>query len=137
MAFDSRQYEWADLTLILGGRDITGIRAVKYEEAIEREALYAKGRSPHSIQSGNISYKGEIAMLQSDYEALVKAGKGSVLSLNLDGLFAYGNPSTGDALMSDRASGIRFLSAAKDLKQGDKFQEIKLPFVCLNIKNQA
>lgn len=137
MAFNSRQYEWADLTLILGGRDITGIRAVKYTEKIEREALYAKGRYPHSIQSGNIAYEGEIVLLQSDYEALVKAGKGSILSLSLDGLFAYGNPSNGDALITDRASGIRFTEASKDIKQGDKNMEITLPFICLNIKNQA
>lgn len=137
MAFNSRQYEWADLTLILGGRDITGIRAVKYSEKIEREPLYAKGRNPHSIQSGNIAYEGEIMLLQSEYEALVKAGKGSVLSLSVDGLFAYGNPANGDVLTTDRASGIRFTEAAKDIKQGDKFQEIALPFVCLNIKNQA
>ena len=135
--FDSRQYEWADLTLILGGRDITGIRAVKYTEKIEREAVYAKGRNPYSIQSGNISYEGEITMLQSEYEALVKAGKGSVLSLSLDGLFGYGNPSSGDAIITNRASGIRFTEAAREMKQGDKFEEITLPFICLNIKNQA
>ncbi|MGJ5643206.1 hypothetical protein [Formosa sp. S-31] len=135
--FDSRQYEWADLTLILGGQDITGIRAVKYTEKIEREHLYAKGRYPQGIQSGNIAYEGEIALLQSDYEALVRAGKGSVLSLSLDGLFAYGNPSLGDVMTTDRAMGIRFLEAPKDIKQGDKFQEIKLPFIFVKLKNQA
>lgn len=135
--FDSRQYEWADLTLILGGRDITGIRAVSYKENIERELLYAKGRYPVGVQSGNIGFKGEIKVLQSEYEALVKAGKGSVLGLALDGLFAYGNPSVGDALITDRCVGIRFLEAGKDIKQGDKFQEIALPFICINIKNQA
>lgn len=135
--FNSRQYEWADLTLILGGKDITGIRAVKYMEKIEREPLYAKGRYPHSIQSGNVAFEGEISMLQSEYESLVKAGKGSILSLALDGIFAYGNPLNGDAITTDRAQGIRFLEASKELKQGDKFQEIKLPFVCLKIKNQA
>ena len=135
MAFNSRQYEWADLTLLLGGQDITGIRSVKYSEKIEREAIYAKGRYPVAIQSGNVAYEGEISMLQSDYEALVKAGKGSVLSLSLDGLFAYGNPSAGDMLVTDRAMGIRFTEAAKELKQGDKFMEVTLPFVCLKIKN--
>ncbi|WP_435138910.1 hypothetical protein [Formosa sp. A9] len=137
MAFNSRQYEWADLTLILGGQDITGIRAVKYTEKIEREPLYAKGRYPHSIQSGNVAFDGEIAMLQSDYEALVRAGNGSILSLSLDGLFAYGNPSAGDPIQTDRALGIRFTEAAKELKQGDKFMEITLPFVFLKLKNQA
>lgn len=137
MAFDSREYEWADLTLILGGKDITGVRAVKYTEKIEREAIYAKGRQPHSIQSGNIMYEGEITMLGSEYEKLVKAGKGSVLSLALDGLFALGNPVAGDALITNRAQGIRFMEASKEFKQGDKFQEITLPFVCLNIQNQV
>ncbi len=133
--FDSRQYEWADLTLILGGRDITGIRGVKYSEKIEREALYAKGRFPHSIQSGNVSYEGEITMLQSEYEALVKAGNGSILGLSLDGLFAYGNPP--DPITKDRAVGIRFTEASKEIKQGDKFMEITLPIVFLKLQNQV
>jgi len=137
MAFNSRQYEWADLTLILGGKNITGIRGVKYTEKIEREAIYAKGRYAHSIQSGNISYEGEITLLQNEYEALVKAGKGSVLSLSLDGEFSYGDPNNGDAITTDRAVGIRFKEASKAIKQGDKFMEITLPFICTNIKNQA
>lgn len=137
MAFDSREYEWADLSLILGGQDLTGITAVKYEESIEREPLHAKGRYPHSIQSGNVTYKGEIELLGSDYEALVDAGNGSVLSLALDGLFGYGNPSEGNTPMFDRAVGIRFMSAAKDWKQGDKFMKIKLPFMCIRIKNRV
>ncbi|WP_417289612.1 hypothetical protein [Corallibacter sp.] len=135
--FNSRQYEWADITLILGGQDITEIRAVKYSEAAERELLYAKGRFPQSVQTGNIAYKGEIAMLQNQYNALVAAGNGSVLSLSLDGLVGYGNPSAGDVPTFDRLMGIHFLEAAKDIKQGDKFQEIKLPFIFLKLKNNS
>lgn len=135
--FNSRQYEWADLSLVLGGRDITGIRGVKYTEKAEKEALFAKGRYAHSIQTGNIAVEGEITMLQSEYEALVAAGNGSVLGLSLDGIFAYGNPAAGDALITDRVVGISFTEAPKELKQGDKFMEITLPFVALSVKNQA
>ncbi|EGV44272.1 hypothetical protein BZARG_785 [Bizionia argentinensis JUB59] len=135
--FNSRQYEWADVTLVLGGQDITEVRAIKYSESAEREPLYAKGRYPHSIQTGNIAFKGEIAMLQNQYDALVLAGKGSILSLSLDGLVAYGDPTSGDAPTFDRLMGIRFLEGAKDIKQGDKFQEIKLPFVFLKLKNNS
>ena len=137
MGFDSREYEWADLSLILGSEDIVGIRSIKYKEKIEREPMYAKGRNPQSIQSGNIMYEGEIMMTQSSYEKLVKVGKGTVLSLALDGLFAYGNPSEGNAVLTKRATGIRFTEAENSLKQGDKFMEVALPFVCLNIKNNA
>lgn len=135
--FNSRQYEWADLTLILGGRDIAEIRAIKYSEKIEREAIYAKGRDAHSIQSGNSTVTGEITMLQSAYEALVVSGKGSVMSLSLDALVAYGNPLNLDAIVKDRVVGLRFTESAKELKQGDKFMEITLPFVALRVQNQV
>lgn len=134
---NDREYEWADLTLVLGGKDITRFRGLKYSEKIEREPIYAKGRKPISIQSGNVMYEGEIKMLQSQYEALVKAGKGSVLSLSLDGLACYGNPVNGDAMTTDRIESLRFTEAAKEFNQGDKFQEITLPFIALNITNQV
>lgn len=137
MAFDSREYEWADLTLILANNDIVTIRAVKYKEAIEREPIYAKGRQPYAIQSGNASYEGEITLLQSGYEQLVRAGKGSVLSLAVDGIFAFGNPSNGDAIITKRATGIRFTEAENSIAQNDKFMEVTLPFICLNINQNA
>lgn len=133
---NDREYEWADLTLILGGRDLTRFRGLKYSEKIEREAIHAKGRNPVSIQSGNLGYEGEIKMLQSEYEALVKAGKGSILSLSLDALACYGDPLSGNAMTTDRIESLRFTEAAKEFNQGDKFQEITLPFIALRIKNQ-
>lgn len=135
--FNSRQYEWADLTLILGGRDVTGIRGVKYSKTIEREAVYAKGRKAHSIQSGNEAITGEIKMLQSEFEALVKSGGGSVLSLSVDALVSYGNPGNGDSMTTDRIEGIRFTEEPSEMNQNDKFQEITLPFLALDIKRQV
>lgn len=137
MAFNSRQYEWADLTLILGGRDVTGFRGIKYIEKIEREAIFAKGRDAHSIQSGNSTVEGEITMLQSEYEALVKSGRGSVLSLSLDALVSYGNPANADAIITDRLLGLRFTESSKELKQGDKMMEVSLPFIALRVQNQV
>lgn len=133
---NGRQYEWADVALNLGGRDITGIRGITYTKEIEREALHAKGRKTHSIQSGNETITGEIRLLQSEYEALVKAGNGSILGLSVDALVSYGNPTNGDAMTTDRIEGIRFTSEAKELNQNDKFMEITLPFLAMDIKNQ-
>lgn len=135
--FNSKEYEWADVALLMGGRDVTGIRGIKYSEKIEREAIYAKGRYPHSIQSGNVSYEGEVTLLQTEYEALVKAGKGSVLNLSLNAVISYGNPLNGDAMTTDLVENIRFTEAAKELKQGDKNMEITLPFIALRVKNQV
>lgn len=135
MAFDSRQYEWADLTIIVGGRDLTGIRTMKINRKAEREPLYAKGRVPHSIQTGNLSFNGEIGVLQSELIALEKAGGGDILSLSVDVLAVFGNPSNGDDMTYKRATGVRFTEVNEELKQGDKFMEVALPFECLNWKN--
>jgi hypothetical protein len=135
--FDTREYEWADVTLMLGGRDVTGIRGIKYSEKIEREALYAKGRYPHAVQSGNVSFEGEITLLQSELEALTVAGKGSVLKLKgLTATVSYGSPANGDAVITDQVFGIYFTESAKELKQGDKNMEVTLPFIATNVIHQ-
>ncbi|GAB1403044.1 hypothetical protein MASR1M74_02220 [Lentimicrobium sp.] len=134
--FDTRQYEYADITLALGGRIITGLRGVKYSSKQEKEAVYGKGNEPMHIQKGNISYEGEVTLLQSELETLRLAGKGSVLGLRLDAVVAYGNPSQGDVLIVDKIRGIEFTEDGKEMKQGDKFMEVTLPFICLRIENQ-
>lgn len=134
MAFNSREYEFGDVSITVGGRDVTGIRGVSYKEKIEREAIYGKGRYPHSIQSGNVSIEGEITLLQSEVESLVREGRGSLLSLAVDIVVSYGNPANGDAMQVDRIEGARFLEDSREMKSGDKFMEIKIPFIALNIR---
>lgn len=134
--FDSRQYEFADLTLALGGRVITGFRGIKYSSKQEKELVYGKGNQPQSIQKGNISHEGEITLLQSELETLRLAGRGSVLGLRLDAVVIYGDPANGDTLVTDKIRGIEFTEDPKELKQGDKFMEVTLPFICLRIENQ-
>lgn len=134
--FDSRQYEFADLNLELGGRTVTGFRGIKYSSKQEKELVYGKGNEPLHIQKGNKSYEGEITLLQSELETLRQAGSGSVLNLRLDAVVAYGNPSNGDTLITDKIRGLEFTVDAKEMKQGDKFMEVSLPFICLKIENQ-
>jgi len=133
--FDSRQYEWNDLTLVLGGRDLTAFRGVKYAEKQEKEPVYGKGNKPLSIQKGNISYDGEITLLQSELETLREVSKTkSVLDLQLDAVVCYGNPSSGDVMITDVLQGVQFTESPKEMKQGDKNMEVTLPFIFLRLK---
>lgn len=132
--FNSRQYEFADLTLFLGNRDVTGFRSIKYTEKQEKEPLYGKGNKPLSIQKGNKSYEGSIGVLQSELEALEVAGGGSILDLELTAVVSYGNPTKGDMVKTDSLIGVQFTEASRELKQGDKFMEIELPIVFLDRK---
>lgn len=133
--FNSRQYEWADITVLFGGVDLTGIRAIKYKEKAEMEPVYAKGRTPHSIQTGNKSYEGEIEMLQSDYQALRIAAGGSITNVNVDIIVAYGNPLNGDFMTTDKIYGVRISESEIASKQGDKFMTVTLPFMALGIQS--
>lgn len=139
---NGRQYEFADVSLILGGRDVTGLRGIKYKESQEKELLYGKGNKPMSVQKGNIAYEGEITLTQSELETLKllarqQTGRSSVLGLNLNAVVCYGNPLKGDAMVTDRLFGIQFTEDEKSLSQGDKSMEITLPFICTDIQYQT
>ena len=40
---NTREYEWADVSVVMAGRMVTGLRGVKYSAKQEKEALHAKG----------------------------------------------------------------------------------------------
>lgn len=134
MSFNSREYEWADITVQFGGVDLTGIRAVKYKKKTELEEAYAKGRDPHSIQQGNNSYEGEIEIMQSDFNALQDSAGGDITTVNVDILVSYGNPSNGDIMRTDRITGVRISENENAAKQGDKMMPVTLPFKARGIK---
>ena len=122
------------MTVVLGGRDVTGLRGISYSEAQEKEALYAKGNKPHGIQRGNKSYTGSVRILQSELIALQAASAtGSILDITTDIVVAYGNPSMGDVIHTDLVRGVEFTEEPKSINQNDKFMEIELPIVALDI----
>lgn len=136
--FNTREYQWSDLTLVLGGKDITGFRGLSYTEKQEKEAIYGKGSEPHSIQRGNKSYEGELTILQSELESLTKnAPNKDIMSLNLDAVVCYGDPRNGDMMITDILQGLEFTEVPKTLNQGDKNMEIKIPFIFTRIKHQV
>lgn len=133
--FDTREYEWSDITLIVAGRDVKGFRGGKYAEKQEKEVLHAKGNKPHSIQRGNISYEGELTMTQSEYELLRMSMGGSILNGRvLQITVAYGNPSKGDLMITDTLLHVEFTEDSTEWKQGDKFQEKSLPIIFMDKK---
>lgn len=133
--FNSKEYEWSDITVIVAGRPVTKIRAISYVKKQEKEALYAKGNKPHSIQRGNKSYEASLTLLQSELEAIEAASGGDVLDASFNVVVSYGNPSKGDVIKTDLIEGNEITEVPKGMNQGDKFSEHELPGIALNIKN--
>ncbi len=127
--FNSREYQWSDVRALIGGRPITRLRSVRYKRSKEKELLYGTGDEPVSIQSGNVSYEGEVSLLRSEYESLAQSGGGSVLDLQLDIVVSYGNPP--DAMVTDKLRGCQFTEEENSMAQGDKNEEVTLPFIFL------
>ena len=137
MSFNSREYEWADITVIAGGVDLLTIRAVKYKKKVEQEAVYAKGREPIAIQRGNASYEGELELLKSGFNALEDAAGGDITTARFDILVSYGNPANGDVLRTDKLLNISIGENETASKQGDKFMPVTLPFMATGIKKNV
>lgn len=132
--FNSREYEFADMTVMVGGKDTVGLRGLKYSAKQEKEFLYGKGNEPIAIQKGNKSYEGELTILPSELETLRLNGNGTILGLQVDIVVVYGNPLQGDVMVTDVLQGVQFTDEPKEYKQGDKFAEITLPFIFLRFK---
>jgi len=137
---NGREYEWADISMVIGGVPIAGFREVKYKRQREKEAMFAKGRKAHSIQSGNESVTGSIKFTQSQLEALEVATGGNVLTAKVDIVVSYGAEATvtsvaSTAISTDIIIGAEFTEYEKGMAQGAKFMEIDMPFLALDIKN--
>jgi len=133
--FNSREYEWSDISVVLAGRNVTGLRGVKYSKKQEKELLYGKGNKPQGIQHGNVDYSGEITLTQSEYNALRTACGGEILEASFNLTVAYGNQTTGNAYTVDNLIGCEFTEDNVEWSQGDKFMEKTLPIIFTDLKH--
>ena len=130
--FDTREYEWNDVSILIGTRTIGGARGVKYSEKQDKQPIYGKGNLPYAIQKGNKSFEGELTVAMSELIALKGESKsGSILDLQVDMTVCYGNPNQGDVMHTDKLMGLQFTEEPQEIKQGDLNSEHTLPFIFL------
>lgn len=139
MAFNSKQYAFSDISVIVLGRELQGFRGVKYKVTTDKEVLHGRGKKAFSIQSGNETIEGELMLLQSELEALRAAVKSvnpnyKLTDVAFDIVVTYGN---GTVAATDIIQGAEFKEYEKGMEQGDKFMEISLPFLALDVKEGA
>jgi len=135
---NGREYEWADISIVFGGVVIVGFREIKYKQEREKEHLFAKGRKAQSIQAGNEKVTGSIKFTQSQFEALELATGGNMLEAKVDIIVSYGAEMNAAsvasaAISTDTIIGAEFTEYEKGMSQGDKFMEINMPFLALDL----
>lgn len=133
---NQRQYAFEDLTVFLLGRKVTGLRGISYITTQEKERVYGAGNNAQTIGRGNIACEGSITLLQSELEALIQAAGGSITKLRGVNITASYGESV-DTIVIDNIIGAEFTEMPKSMNQNDKFQEITIPFICLDIQYQV
>ncbi|PIB28916.1 hypothetical protein BFP77_08340 [Maribacter sp. 4U21] len=131
--FNSKEFAWANVEIALFGRVLIGARGVEYTAKKDKEPVHGRGENPHSIQSGNKTYEGNLMLLQSEVEAIQRQLRDDQDLTDLDGFsvtVAY-VPKTGANIVTHILKGVEFTEDPRNMKQGDKFQEITLPIIFL------
>lgn len=136
MAFNTKQYAWSDVRVVLLGRELTGIQGISYKVSQEKEPVYGRGVNPLSIQSGNKSFEGSLTLLQSELEALEAAVKAvnpqyHLTDVSFDVVVSYGD---GASSSSDVIQSVEITEYEKGIEQADKYMTIELPFMATGIK---
>lgn len=134
--FNSKQFEWSDVSVGIGGKIIEGCSSVKYTKKRVKEALMGRGSKPHAIQRGNHEYEGELVLWQSEYTALENATTdGDILNAEFDITVAY-TPADGGATKIQTLKSAQVKEAQEGLSQGDTHGQITLPIIFRDIKLQ-
>ncbi len=135
---NGKQFDWGDITISL--LPITPVvftaKSISWDEELEAEAIYGKGRVPVGYGKGNWKASGKIEMLKSEFEALALIAPSGIL--NMDPRFTVINvlySNSFDSLIpltTTTLTGIRFTKASDSATQGDKELKVSLDFLILS-----
>ncbi len=134
--FDSKECEWADMTVMFAGAPLTKIKGLKYKTARDKTAIYAAGNNPISIQGGNRSNDGQIKVLKGALDdmniAAIAAGGADILDMQFDIIVTYKGEGT-RLLQVDTLKGVEITNFEKGWDQGAKNMDITLPIIFLKL----
>lgn len=133
---NGREYGWSDIIVNIGGVPVTGIRAVKYSEEMEKENIYGAGRTPVSRGYGRIKTDGSITLLSGTVMALrAKARNGQIFRLAPFNITICYQPDAGPVI-THILKNCEFKKCEIDFKEGDMFKEIELPLIISHIEEK-
>ncbi len=135
--FNSAEYSWNDLEVVMLGRPVVRLLEVKYKVTTETKEIYGRGGEPLGIQEGNSKYEGELKIGQSELEALIAKARTIKPGINPTRMPAFNISvmySKDGVITRDVLVGVKIHEFEKALKQGDFEMEVSLPFKFLQAK---
>lgn len=137
MAFNTRDYSWADTEIRVLDNAVIGARGFSYSVAHQKQNIYGRGNKPIRRTRGNKEYEGSVTVLQSELEAMQDLAKEQGLDDITDFtpfpiVFSYENAE--GVIVTDTALYCEFTGVSKSMSQNDEVMEVELPVIIGDIK---
>ncbi|KIO75952.1 hypothetical protein TH53_17985 [Pedobacter lusitanus] len=134
---NGREYGWADIVVNIDAVPLTGIRAIKYEEAMEKENIYGAGRNPVSRGYGRISTTASITLLAGTVFSLKSgAPKGQLHRIAPFSITVNYQPEAGP-LITHVLKNCEFKKNTFDWKEGDMSKEVELELIVSHVVDKS
>ena len=130
MDFNSTEFAWKDMEVVVLGRPLVRILELKYKRV--KKPIMGRGSKPVGIQKGNYTYSGTMKIGQSELIAL-EAAVGDLLANTFDISVAYRQTTTTVSTSRKRIVGVDIEGYEEGMAQGDTDMEISLSFQCMDI----
>lgn len=140
MGLDTREFEFSDTKVFMLGRELSGLRGLKYKKSQEKEQVFGAGNEAKGIQRGKKKYDGTLMVLKSDFDlmnaAAVAAGYEDIVDVpgHLIDITTVYQKTGSSTLSTDKIINVEFTEYEDGLGEADKFKEISLPFLALKVR---
>jgi hypothetical protein len=139
-AFNSEEYGFVDLQVIMLGRPVAGLRRLRFKAMQQKKNVHGAGKKPIARQRGTIDYEGSISILMSELVALMQSNGNSntgVLGIKPFDIVAAFAPSIGDVVTTFRLVYTEFTEYELNTGVGDEEIEIELPIIIGDIEENV
>lgn len=127
-------YGWADITVLIGGTRIDGIRGIKYSDKQEISNIYGAGRYPVGRAKGRITCEASVTLLADTVRSLSSASStGRLQDLGVFDVQVSYIPTDSGKIVHDVIHNCQFSEIEADWQEGDQSKDVSLPLVCSHI----
>lgn len=128
-------YTWADITVLIGGVPITGIRGIKYSDKQEITNVWGAGRYPVGRGKGRITCEASVKLLVDEVRALASSSStGRLQDLGVFDVQVSYIPDESGKIVHDVIHDCQFSEVELDWSEGDQSKEVDLPLICSRIE---
>ena len=138
-AFNSEEYGYVDLQVVMQGRPVIGLRGLRFKALQAKSNVHGAGSEPIARVRGARNYEGSVKVLLSELTALMQSqgNNGQLLKARPFDIIAAFAPSAADIITTFRLVYCEFTEWEVNTNVGDSEIEVELPLVIGKIEENV